>query len=300
MWTGLGVAAGAIGGALISSNAAGKAANTQAGATQAGIAQQGRQFDLTRADTAPYRDAGAGALGQLKTLIGIGPRGATSAVSGPINQDQFDPAAYLAANPDVAKAGVDPYQHYQQYGQAEGRQGYKLGDFSTNANAPLQQKFSVSDFWNDPVVQLGYQSGLDLGTKALRNAAPLTTGLDSGAGLKELTKFGTDYSGMKAGDSRARFVEDQGNQFNKLAALAGVGQTAVGTAAASGANSANNVSQMLTAQGNAQGAAQIAGANAWSGGLQSISNWWQSQNMLNRLAPKQPQQPPQPVDYGAY
>jgi hypothetical protein len=32
------------------------------------------------------------------------------------------------------------------------------------------------------VTQLGYQSGLDLGTKALKNRAPLTTGLDSGAG----------------------------------------------------------------------------------------------------------------------
>ncbi len=42
---------------------------------------------------------------------------------GPIapTQTNFDPAAYLAANPDVAAAGVDPWSHYQQWGTREGR-----------------------------------------------------------------------------------------------------------------------------------------------------------------------------------
>lgn len=34
----------------------------------------------------------------------------------------IDWQAYLANNHDVAAAGVDPAQHYAQYGQAEGRQ----------------------------------------------------------------------------------------------------------------------------------------------------------------------------------
>jgi hypothetical protein len=126
----------------------------------------------------------------------------------------------------------------------------------------------VSDFWNDPVVQLGYQSGLDLGTKALKNAAPLTTGLDSGAALKELTKFGTDYTGMKAGDSYARFTNDQGNSSTSSRRWRASGRRAWAPRTQSGANTANNVSQMITGQGNAQAASKIAGANAWSGGLQ--------------------------------
>lgn len=40
------------------------------------------------------------------------------------NTGAFDSAAYLAANPDVAAAGFDAFQHYQQYGQNEGRQGF--------------------------------------------------------------------------------------------------------------------------------------------------------------------------------
>ena len=37
--------------------------------------------------------------------------------------DLFDPEWYLASNPDVAEAGLDPYQHFQQYGKFEGRVG---------------------------------------------------------------------------------------------------------------------------------------------------------------------------------
>ena len=33
----------------------------------------------------------------------------------------FDPATYLAANPDVAASGMDPLDHYEQYGKREGR-----------------------------------------------------------------------------------------------------------------------------------------------------------------------------------
>lgn len=33
----------------------------------------------------------------------------------------FDPAAYLKANPDVARAKVDPAQHWIEYGSREGR-----------------------------------------------------------------------------------------------------------------------------------------------------------------------------------
>jgi hypothetical protein len=38
-----------------------------------------------------------------------------------VTGDEFDGAAYLAANPDVARAGVDPRTHYDMYGKTEGR-----------------------------------------------------------------------------------------------------------------------------------------------------------------------------------
>jgi glycosyltransferase involved in cell wall biosynthesis/ubiquinone/menaquinone biosynthesis C-methylase UbiE len=37
--------------------------------------------------------------------------------------DEFDPDWYLANNPDVAQVGMDPYEHFRQYGIFEGRIG---------------------------------------------------------------------------------------------------------------------------------------------------------------------------------
>lgn len=60
-------AAGAIGGALISSKSTSKAADQQAKGTDAALAENARQYDQTRADYAPYREAGAKALGTFAT-----------------------------------------------------------------------------------------------------------------------------------------------------------------------------------------------------------------------------------------
>ena|SRR5579871_1318239 len=38
-----------------------------------------------------------------------------------VGRDEFDEAGYLAANPDVAIAGTDPWQHWVTYGRREGR-----------------------------------------------------------------------------------------------------------------------------------------------------------------------------------
>jgi hypothetical protein len=60
------VAGSVVVGSVISSNGAQDAAQTQAGASQAAIDEQRRQYDQTRADYAPYRQAGVQALGQLQ------------------------------------------------------------------------------------------------------------------------------------------------------------------------------------------------------------------------------------------
>lgn len=160
--------------------------------------------------------------------------------------------------------------------------GLDPGDGST-PNGNFIKRFSLADFWNDPVTQAGYQSGLDLGQKALYNASPLTTGRDSGAALKELVKFGTDYTGQRAGDSYNRFVNDQGNQYNRTAGLAGMGQTATNQVNNAGMQTGMNISNLISGQGNAAAASQLAQGNAWGNGLTSISNWWNSKSMLDRM-----------------
>ena len=65
-------AVGGIASSIIGGNAAKKAARVQAASQDAALAQNQRQFDTTRADYAPFREAGANALGQQSALAGAG------------------------------------------------------------------------------------------------------------------------------------------------------------------------------------------------------------------------------------
>lgn len=61
---------GPVASAVLQDRAASNAAGDQRAATEAAIAEQRRQYDQTREDYAPYREAGVGALGQLQTELG--------------------------------------------------------------------------------------------------------------------------------------------------------------------------------------------------------------------------------------
>lgn len=60
-----------ITGAEAAGEAAQKAAEVQAGAAEAGIAEQRRQFDLTQQALQPFQEAGVGALAQQQALLGL-------------------------------------------------------------------------------------------------------------------------------------------------------------------------------------------------------------------------------------
>lgn len=197
-------AAGVLGGALISSNSAGNAADSQASSSAAAIAEQQRQFDLTRGDEAPYRAAGTQALGQLQTSI----------------------------------------------------------------NTPT----TAADVMSDP----GYQFGLSQGQLGLDRKAAAAGGRVSGASLKAASSYATDYAttGYNAAYQRGQ------DRLNRLATLAGIGQTATGTGVAAGTNSANQISGLIDSQGNATGAAQLAQGNIWGNAtnqLGAIGQRWANQ-----------------------
>lgn len=60
-----------VGSALIGANAASNAADTQADAANNATAASERQYNQTRADYAPYREAGYSALSRLSDLLGL-------------------------------------------------------------------------------------------------------------------------------------------------------------------------------------------------------------------------------------
>lgn len=171
-----------------------------------------------------------------------------------------------------------------------------IGDLSGKMapGGSLTKNFTLADFWADPVTQASYQSGLDLGEKGLRNMAAARGSLNSGAQLKALTRFGTDYTGQQAAGSQARFAGDQTNLYNRLAGIAGTGQNATNnmvssgsntasTIAGLGANNASTIGGLLSSQGNARGAATLAGGNAYGSAFNTIGNYYGQQQTLDKL-----------------
>lgn len=167
---------GAAGSALASrsqSRAAQSAAQASQEASDASIAEQRRQYDLSRADQMPWLQAGRGALGTYSSL---------------------------------------------------------LGQNGSEAQGAAMQQFQASP---------DYNFRLNEGARALtaRNAA---LGIqDSGAAQRSALQYGQGLASS-----------EYGNWANRLASLAGVGQTAANTNAQIGQNYAGSVSNIL--QNNAQ------------------------------------------------
>ncbi len=119
----------------------------------------------------------------------------------------------------------------------------------------------------------GYQFGLDQGRNALEGSAAARGGLYSGQALKELTQFGNDYGTTKFGQAFDRQQTGFGNRWNRLAGLAGIGQTATQATGAAGMNFANQASNLMTGAGNAQAAAGMSQANIWGNGLSQLGGF---------------------------
>lgn len=114
------------------------------------------------------------------------------------------------------------------------------------------------------MAQPGYQFGLQQGQQALDRKASAAGGRVSGAALKAASQYATDYAttGYNAEYQRRQ------DRLNRLAALAGIGQT--GTQASAGAGNANAISNLQSSMGNAQGAAQLAQGNIWGNAVNQI------------------------------
>jgi len=127
-----------------------------------------------------------------------------------------------------------------------------LGQYQTDINKPTTAADVMA---NDP----GYQFNLDQGQTALDRKIAAMGGRVSGAALKATDQYATNYA---TGAYNAAYQRSQ-DRLNRLAALAGLGQTATGASAAAGQAGTNAMTSLITNQGDARAAGQMAQANIW-------------------------------------
>ncbi len=166
----------------------------------------------------------------------------------------------------------------------------------------------------------GYQFRLQEGRDVLEHSAAARGGLLTGATAEALTRYGQDYASGEYSNVYNRalteyqqayniFQQNQANQFNRLASMSGMGQTAAGQLSSAGQFAAGNVGNILLGSAAQQGqsiqnaaAARASGyydsANAWNNALQGgVGNL--SQLLMMQAGRRQ--QAPSPADvYGFF
>lgn len=96
------------------------------------------------------------------------------------------------------------------------------------------------------------------------------------------TIFAENYAKGAYQDALTNFRNQQTDIFNRLSGIAGIGQTAQGSAQALGQQTSTNLANLATGGANALAGGQIGAANAYAGGMQNIGNAGMLYAMLNR------------------
>lgn len=131
----------------------------------------------------------------------------------------------------------------------------------------LLDSFSQQDFEGDP----GYQWRIQQGQNGIESSAAARGGLLSGAAAKAISKYNQNFASNEYNNAYNRFNQNQANIFNRLAAVAGVGQTATNQLGQAGQNYATNAGNALQYGGAARASGYTNQANALNAGFGSIT-----------------------------
>lgn len=295
-----GIATAVVGSAVIggvaSNMAAKKAAKAQQSSADAATQLQREMYEQQREDQAPWRNVGGNALNQLAMLLGIDGYSMGNTPGSLNGQDLvMIENGVPVANPDLYASNAayrDAWDrglahHVQKFGGgfrfdsdpnaiesylkrelADEMEGEKQVARDNPLYGSLMKRFSAEDFQTDP----GYEFRLGQGQRALESSAAARGGLLSGAAAKALTKYNQDFASNEYQNAYNRFTNDQTNMFNRLANIAGVGQTATNQLGQAGQNYATNAGNAMQYAGTARASGYTNSANALNSALGSASS----------------------------
>lgn len=140
----------------------------------------------------------------------------------------------------------------------------------------------------------GYQWRAQQGAQGVMNTAAAGSGSLSGPALKALMEYNQGAASQEYGSAFDRFQTQQGNIFQRLTSMAGMGQNAAAGVGNSAIATGQSIGGNIVGAGNAAAAGQIGAANAWGGALSdlgSAGSWY----AMNRAPQQQTPQQQAPV-----
>lgn len=272
-WGYVAVAAATVVSGAMSSNSAKKAGSAAARGADAATAESGRQYDQTRADLAPYRVTGTGALNQLGRLFGLP---TTTAEEFQSEQDRLIGDTMLPADAQLLSTdgGRNRYYDVMLDGKKIGsvRPGGSNGRFTPadgvdvfqlsrqrqqqqQAAQPASGAPDMSAFFQSP----GYQFRRDEGMRGTERTAAARGGAFSGNALRALAELN---SGLAS--------DEFGQYVNQLGIIAGIGQSSTNQTAAYGADHAATAGRNSLYAADARASGIQGSSNAWGNTLQDL------------------------------
>lgn len=192
-----------IGGALISSNGAQKAADTQSQAADKAAQTQLQMYQQTQQQLAPWSSTGSAAMSQLASLFGFGPGGGASGTGAP------DPAAMTSALEQTPGYQFQLGQGVQALDRSAASRGLLLSGAQLKDTQAYGQNLAMTNAWQPYVSVL--QSASQLGENAAAGVGAQGTQAAAGAAQSQLVG-GTAQadSQLAIGNSLAQTVSSYG------------------------------------------------------------------------------------------
>lgn len=196
-----------------------------------------------------------------------------SYLSGKAQTDAAKDAAETSANAsrysaDVQRGIYDQTREDQAPWREAGANALTQLTSGTASGGDLVRSFTAADYEADP----GYAFRQAEGMKAIERSAAARGGVLSGGAMRGIQRYGQGIASEEYGKAFDRYRVNQGDRFNRLASIAGLGQTANTATGQAGTNYANAITGINEANATNQGNAILAGGNARASGYLGIGN----------------------------
>jgi hypothetical protein len=138
----------------------------------------------------------------------------------------------------------------------------------------------------------------EMGSGAVTNMANAMGGL-GGNSLAEISRWNTGFASDAYQRAFENYNTNQTNIFNRLASIAGLGQTAGSNSTTGASTFAGNIAGSQMGAGNAAAAGRVGSANAISSGVNNASSWYALSNFMPVRSVTVPGQM-EPIPQGSY
>jgi hypothetical protein len=185
---------------------------------------------------------------------------------------------------DIFERQVELQEPFREAGLKGQNRLMELLGLGGDVKAPEYGKYATAEYGADKfTADPGYAFRMSEGMKALERSAAARGGLLSGATLKGTQRYGQDLASQEYQNAFNRYQIERAGTLNPYQALSGTAQSSANVLGQQAGVLGQQLGSNIIGAGNAQAAGTIGQANAIVGGLGQGINFYQNQQLLNRL-----------------